>query len=145
VHWQIIHAAIVDDAGYFQELFTIEGAAVVEIEAELIGTDVRALLTCRVAEDILQGAMEEVRRGVVPAGAVTAMYVDFGVRQVADVELALGMSVMDDMPRAVEAGVVDDEDAAGGANPAGITDLSATFGIKRRRFEDEERSLALAL
>src|SRR5215467_4688231 len=56
-HGQVFHAALVDDVRHSLDLLTIEWAWVVEVETQLFGTDVRALLARAGPEAVFERAM----------------------------------------------------------------------------------------
>ena len=137
---QVVHAAIVDDGRHFFELVAIDRAGVVEVEAQLIGADVRALLTGALAEHVLERAVQQVRRGVVAARSIPQHGVDFGLRQLVDTDdTVFDASVVDDVAGRVELGVVHDEQAAGRAYPADVAFLAAALRVERRRLEHQPR------
>src|SRR6266508_1090756 len=88
VHGQIIHAAVVDDVEHALELLRADWPRVVEVETQLVWADIRALLAGALAEDILQRAVEQVRRGVVAARLVAAQRIDFSARELANIDFA---------------------------------------------------------
>jgi len=63
--------------------FAIECARVIEVEAELLGADLRTLLAGPFSEHVFQGAVQQVSGGVMAAGAVAADRIDVGVGQLA--------------------------------------------------------------
>ena len=69
---QIVHAAIVDDVGHRLKLLGVQAARIVEVEAQLIGPDVRALLAGAFAQDVFERAMQQMGRRVVPPRPVAA-------------------------------------------------------------------------
>ena len=76
----------------------LDGVRVVEVEAQLIGTDVRALLAGSFAKHVLQRAVEQMRRGVVAARSISQHDVDFGLRQLGDAHYAgFDVAVVDDV------------------------------------------------
>src|SRR5438445_5795064 len=143
-HRQVVHAAIVDDAGHLSNLLAVNRARIVEVEAQLVGTDVRALLARALAEHVLQRAVQEVGRRVMSSRAIATRRIHLGTGEFADVDLALGDSaIVEDVVRAVEARVFDHEHAARGANPPRIADLAAALRVERRGLQDQTRSRSL--
>ena len=130
VDGQVVHAAIVDDVHHRLELRRVQTAGMVEVEAQLVRADVRALLAGGLAEHVLQRAMQQMGGRVMPTRAIAARDVNFGAGQLARTKFALDMPEVDDVAGSVDARVVDDEHAAGRANGAGVADLAAAFGIE---------------
>ena len=103
----------------------------IEIEAQLIGPDVRALLAGALAQDVLQRAMQQVGGGMVSTRATAAMRVDLGAGQLADLErAATDVPVVHHVAAAVHLGVLDDEFAARGTDQTGVADLAAAHRIE---------------
>ena len=113
----------------------VERARVVEVEAQLIGADVRALLAGALAEHVLQRAVQQMGGGVMAARPIAP----HGVSTSACASSPTRTTPPSTCPKwtmwpaRVEVRVVDDEDAARRADPAGVADLAAALRDRTAR------------
>ena len=75
-----------------------EGAVEGEVEAQVVGRDQRARLAGPLPDGVAQGAVEQVRAGVVAHRARTPLGVHDGLDRLADAEAAVQAAAVDDQP-----------------------------------------------
>ena len=116
-----------------------EGAVEGVVEAEIVGRDERPGLLRRRAGDVAQGAVEEVRGGVVAHRPGAPLGVDDGRDGLTDPQPPVERSAMDDEAAGRALGVLHGEErraAAGLRELAAVADLAAALGVERRPVQD---------
>ena len=115
-----------------------------EVKAQVLGSNERSCLVHMVAEHVLKGSVEQVRRGVVAAQERAAMMVDRGVHDGAFRKLSL----LDDRAVRIQAvvslGVTHGKAHALSRQRARIAHLPAHLGIERGSIEHDLDLLASA-
>ena len=114
-----------------------EGLEVREVKAQAAVVDERAGLVDVLAQDRLEGGVEQVRGGVVAADELAAVRVDRGAHGVAHVERALGDLGDVRVQAAVALGVADLELGGVAREGAGVAHLAAHLGVERGAVEHD--------
>ena len=108
-----------------------------EVEAEPVRADQRAGLLHVVTQHLPQGPVEKMGGGVIATGGVALRHVDGGGRLLADLDRAGAddRAVADEPGDCI--GRVDDRgDAGGGADLAGVADLTTGLGVEGGAIEE---------
>ena len=113
-----------------------------EVEAQPVGRNQRALLRHVIAQHLAQRLVQKVRGRMISPDAATAGMIDFQRERGADFERALlDGSRMDEHVARLLLGVGDGKVHAVAAHDAGVADLTAGLGVKRRLVEDDGAAL----
>ena len=137
-------AVVADDAADL----VLDGALLVvgqrpierEVEAQVVGRHERPGLAGRLADDVAQRPVEQVRAGVVAHRVGAPLGVDDGLDGLADAQPAVERAAMDDQPADRLLRVLDREQLAAAARLADralVADLAAALGVERRPVEDD--------
>ena len=108
-----------------------------EVEAQAVRLDERACLVHMVAEDLLQGCIEQVRRRMVAADELTPAMIDRAVERIPDMELAFLDGCHMGAHAALALRVRDCKACRDAGKRASIADLAAHLGVERRPVEHD--------
>ena len=131
---------LVDEPLDFEDFGGIERGVMGEIEAKPRGLDHAAGLLDVRSENLAQGGVQQVSRGVVAHGRPAFGDADFGAQFVANTELAERADLVDGEAGNSGARVFHDGyDLAGmcAVKRSAIADLTAGFGVERRLIEND--------
>src|SRR3954468_1683642 len=142
-HRLVLEEHGVGDVGDAPYLLVADWLWMAEVEAQAVRRDERALLGNMVAENLAQGLVQKMGRGVVGANAGAAGVVDGKFEGMADLEGALlDDDVVHEEVAELLLGVGDAHAHVDRRHGAGVPDLTAGFAVERRLVEDDEAALA---
>ena len=126
----------------FRERLLIDRGGIGEIEPEPIVVDFRALLLGVLAQELLQGVVQNMRGGVRAANSRAAVGIDFGGHARPSFKHAFAQMAAVQHEAFFAVRVDDFESQARADDFAGVADLAARFAVKRRLIEhDRDRLL----
>ena len=130
--------------GHLRQLLGAQGLGMREVEAQPVRGHQRTLLADVVPEHRAQGAVEQVRPGVVPARGVAASDVDHRQCVLEGEDLALlDDGPVDDEPGEHALGVEDPGPARFGGDDTGVAHLATGLGVERGLVQDDLRRAGL--
>ena len=129
---------LIDECLDVSELLRRDWLEVREVEAQAVRRDGRAGLVDLVADDLLEGSLQQMRRRVVARRGELLLLVDFNLDRLADLELAF-LYVRDVVDRAVRQllGVRRLDAAELAEQQTLVADLSAALCVERGLVEDD--------